>query len=351
VAHDGSVEQEWPREADRPREPQPQQAELSARLDRLPVGHPSSPYCDDGTRKPSPPDLSEYELPLPDEPAYTERDLEAPVEPLTDAEYAAHVQEVRERLSQARVEKLATNEQYTVDPQRQVWSEERVAFHDAIIEDLYQQAADVPCERRAIIAGGLPGAGKSTILEKYAGIDRSQFLTLDPDQIKSELARRELIPQLEGLSPMEASDLAHEESSRITKLIAARAQADGKNIIWDITMSSQPSTERRIADLRSNGYEQIEGIFVDIPPELSEIRVEARHRSDQEKYRSGQGPGGRLIPPEVIRLQADSEWGSTNRRTFEAVKATCDIWKLYDNSVDNRPPLLMNSSEGKKEDE
>ena len=194
-------------------------------------------------------------------------------------------------MSQARVEKLATNEQYTVDPQRQVWSEERVAFHDAIIEDLYQQTADVPCERRAIIAGGLPGAGKSTILEKYAGIDRSQFLTLDPDQIKSELARRELIPQLEGLSPMEASDLAHEESSRITKLIAARAQADGKNIIWDITMSSQPSTERRIADLRSNGYEQIEGIFVDIPPELSEIRVEARHRSDQEKYRSG--PPGR----------------------------------------------------------
>jgi hypothetical protein len=175
--------------------------------------------------------LSEYELPLPDEPACTERDLEAPVESLTDAEYAAHVQEVRERLSQARVEKLATNEQYTVDPQRQVWSEERVAFHDAIIEDLYQQAADVPCERRAIIAGGLPGAGKSTILEKYAGIDRSQFLTLDPDQINSELARRELIPQLEGLSPMEASDLAHEESSRITKLIAARAQADGKNII------------------------------------------------------------------------------------------------------------------------
>ena len=280
MAHDDTVGQERPREADRAREAQPQQTDLSARLERLPVGHPSSPYRDDGTRKPSPPDLSEYELPLPDERACTERDLEAPVEPLTDAEYAAHVQEVRERLSQARVEKLATNEQYTVDPQRQVWSEERVAFHDAIIEDLYQQAADVPCERRAIIAGGLPGAGKSTILEKYAGIDRSQFLTLDPDQIKSELARRELIPQLEGLSPMEASDLAHEESSRITKLIAARAQADGKNIIWDITMSSQPSTERRIADLRSNGYEQIEGIFVDIPPELSEIRVEARHRSD-----------------------------------------------------------------------
>lgn len=346
-----SPDQSRLREADVPHETRVRSDDLRARLERLPANHPSSPFRDDGTRKPPPRDLSEYELPLPDDPGFTERDLEAPVKPLTGPEYSAHVQSVREQLSQARVEKLATNEQYTVDPQRQVWSEARVAFHDAIIENLYQQAADVPCERHAIVAGGLPGAGKSTILERYAGIDRSQFLTLDPDQIKSELARHGLIPQVEGLSPMEASDLAHEESSRITKLIAARAQADGKNIIWDITMSSQPSTERRIADLRSNGYTQIEGIFVDIPPELSVIRVEARHRSDQEKYRNGQGLGGRLVPSEVIHLQDDSEWGSTNRRTFEAIKAKCDIWKLYDNSVNNRPPLLIDSSKEKIEDE
>jgi hypothetical protein len=37
-------------------------------LERLPANHPSSPFRDDGTRKRPPPDLSEYELPLPDEP-------------------------------------------------------------------------------------------------------------------------------------------------------------------------------------------------------------------------------------------------------------------------------------------
>jgi predicted ABC-type ATPase len=352
LAEQGQVpDSSRPREADVPRETRVRSDDLQARLERLPANHPSSPFRDDGTRKPPPPDLSEHELPLPDEPGYTERDLKSPVEPLTDSEYSAGAQEARERLDQARVEKLATNEQHTVDPQRQVWSADRVAFHDEIIEDLYQQAADVPCDRHAIIAGGLPGAGKSTILERYAGVDRSRFLTLDPDQIKSELARRGLIPQVEGLSPMEASDLAHEESSRITKLLAARAQADGKNIIWDITMSSQSSTERRIADLRSNGYTHIEAIFVDIPPELSEMRVEARHRADQERYRNGQGLGGRLIPPEAIRLQSDDEWGSKNRKAFEAVKPSCDTWKLYDNSVDNRPALLMKSSERKIENE
>jgi predicted kinase len=226
-----------------------------------------------------------------------------------------------------------------------------VAVHDAIIEDVYERAADVPCERRAIIAGGPPGAGKSTILENHPGIDRSRFFTLDPDEIKSELAQRGLVPRLEGLSPMEASDLVHEESSRITKLLAARAQADGKNVIWDITMSSRPTTERRIADLRAHGYQQVEGIFVDIPREVSEARAEARHRSDQERFRNGEGLGGRLIPPELISSLADADWGTTNRRTFESVKGSFDAWAMYDNSIDGRPPKLISSSEVKDNDE
>ena len=56
-----------PREPDHPRESRVQPTDLHARLERLPVGHPSSPYRDDGSRKPPPPDLAQYELPLPDE--------------------------------------------------------------------------------------------------------------------------------------------------------------------------------------------------------------------------------------------------------------------------------------------
>jgi hypothetical protein len=67
VARDRADELGHPREADRPQEAHPVEADLSSRLERLPVGHPSSPYSDDGSRKPSPPDLTKYELPLPDE--------------------------------------------------------------------------------------------------------------------------------------------------------------------------------------------------------------------------------------------------------------------------------------------
>ena len=56
-----------PREPDHPREAPAQSADLQSRLERLPVGHPSSPYHGDGSRKPPPPDPADYELPLPDE--------------------------------------------------------------------------------------------------------------------------------------------------------------------------------------------------------------------------------------------------------------------------------------------
>ena len=59
------------------------------------------------------------------------------------------------------------------------------------------------------------------------------------------------MPTVDGLTPMEASDLAHEESSHIAKRLANRAQADGKNVIWDITMAKTGSIAERVESLRA----------------------------------------------------------------------------------------------------
>jgi predicted ABC-type ATPase len=325
--------------------------DLQQRLERLPLGHPSSPFNDNGTRKPPPPRPQELPLPddLPDEARQSlADDPRSPPERLTADQFNEHVQRVRARLDEARAQGLATHEQHTIDPDGETWSKERIVEQKAIIEALYDRAAEVPNDRQAVIAGGLPGAGKTTILESYAGIDRSQFFAIDPDQIKEEMAHRRMIPPLEGLSPMEGSDLAHHESSDISKGLAHRAQADGKNLIWDISMSSSASTSRRIDDLRAAGYTHIRGIFVDIPVDTSIERANVRHQAGLEEYREGKGYGGRYMPHELIADQADDKWGSVNRRNFEELKVRFDSWAIYDNSTYGQAPKLIDSADTQK---
>jgi hypothetical protein len=68
LAEQGRIpDQARPHVADNPHDSQVRPDDLRARLERLPLNHPSSPYRDDGSRKPPPPDLTKYELPLPDE--------------------------------------------------------------------------------------------------------------------------------------------------------------------------------------------------------------------------------------------------------------------------------------------
>ena len=263
---------------------------------------------------------------------------------LADTAWSGHITEVCDGLAKAETAGLTPEQMHTVDGAGQIWTDERAALHMSILEDLYTQAAHVPCEFKAIIAGGLGGAGKTTVLTEHAGIELSQYLMINPDDFKEEMARRGMLPEIEGLSPMEVSDLAHEESSYLALQLASRAQAEGKNIIWDITMSSEKSVKRRIDDLHEAGYNQIDGIFVDIPIATSIRRTESRHREGYEKYLAGEGLGGRYIPPEVLQRQKDEEFGSKNKRAFNALGNEFTNWIIYDNSADGLPAKMIDSS-------
>jgi predicted kinase len=346
---------DWVASREAPAEQGSDREVLRRKLERLPSGHPSSPNQpddsgDDRTRARA--DLTTGRRDSPDAPPG--RPPRAPGDgpdwrPLTDGENAEHVTEVRARLDKARADGLETKLLYTTDADHEQWSEERAVMHDQIIADMYEAARHVPCEHQAILAGGLPGAGKTTVLGQHAGVDRSRYLTINPDDIKTEMAKRGMMPEIEGLTPMEASELAHEESSYIAKQLALRAMSDGKNVIWDITMSSRESTEKRISDLREFGYSRVEAIFVDIPVQTSIQRADSRHRADHDRYGAGHGLGGRYVAAEIIGAQADPDWGSCNRKTFEQVKPKLDAWARYDNSVDGRAPVRAESG-GRDED-
>ncbi len=306
--------------------PPTNRTELKARLDQLEPGHPSSPWQEDGSPKPPVPRLSEFGDPVP---------------PLSDADYKAHVRDVVRGLGHAALADPPIGAEHSIDGEGQIWTPERNKVHAEIASQTYVQARDVPCDRIAIIAGGLGGAGKTTVLKNFAGIDLSQYLMINPDDFKQSLAERGLVENLPNVSPMETTTLYHEESSDIARRLSLRAMADGKNVIWDITMSSEGSTARRIQELKDAGYDQISAVFVDIPVETSLTRSEERHRRGHDQYLAGMGLGGRYVPPDLIQEKADAEFGTTNRRTFEQLKDQFASWSIYDNSVDGRQPVLV----------
>lgn len=320
--------QRWADRLDKIENPASNSTELHERLNKFEPGHPSSPWDEHGQPRPPAPRLAELERLDP---------------PLSDAAYAAHVTDVRRNLEDARASGLRTEKLFALDPDFEEWTVERAQVHKAILSEKWNEATEIPCERRAIIAGGLGGAGKTTVLDEHRKSDQTQYLTIDPDEFKKALADRDLVPVVKGLSPMEASTLAHEESSYLARQLAVRALREGKNVIWDVTMSSSASAGRRVDELRSAGYDRIAGIFVDIPIETSIRRTEDRHRRGCDQFLSGQGSGGRYVPPEVIQAQSDPEFGTKNRRAFEALKSRFDHWAIYDNSVDGRPPILIDS--------
>jgi Zeta toxin len=128
-------------------------------------------------------------------------------------------------------------------------------------------------------------------------------LTVSVDAVLLAMAERGLIPVVEGLSPLEAADLAHAEAQFIGKRLALRALADGRNVIFDISQASRPSVQSWYAAPLRAGY-TVTWVFTKIDAEESVRHSGTAHRRGQEAYRADRGYGGRYIPPEAIRALA-----------------------------------------------
>lgn len=264
------------------------------------------------------------------------------LEPLTDAEWSAHVREVDEKVAEAMAQGLSTDVTYTLNGDRETWLPERVAQQRQIARELYSRGALVPDEGQALFTGGLPGAGKTTALNQNSEIDSSEYLVLNSDDAKERLCEHSMIPEIDGIAPMEAADLIQRESSRIADMVAGMAAAEHKNVIWDTTMGSNRSLDSRLDALRDSGYRHYAALFLDVPIEVSLSRVDQRHREGYEKYRNGDRCEGRHVPASIIEAQADPEYNSVNRRVFEDHKTDFNRWYLYD--ATDIPPALIDQS-------
>jgi Zeta toxin len=183
-----------------------------------------------------------------------------------------------------------------------IWKPERNREQGALVASMYQQARGVPCERRAVVIGGLPGADKDTIL-CLAGVDRSWYFTISIDKVLCHMAARDLIPVVEGMAPLDCADLAHNEAQFLAKRAGLRAMTDGRNLIWDVSMAALPAARALLSALRLAGY-RVKALFAELTVEESIRRADAAHRRGYDEYLAGRGFGGRYIPPEAIRALA-----------------------------------------------
>jgi hypothetical protein len=207
------------------------------------------------------------------------------------------------------------------------------------------EAADIPKEHKALVLGGLPGAGKTTILQPGHPAEKfgvttwnveepvpsgATAVSVAPDNVKEMMIDHGMLPPgLRGLSPREQVLMMHEESTYLSNLFQTRLAEQGYNLVLDNMMDDPGRSEKRMAPLAREGY-QFQGLFVDIPVEESQM-------SARQRYLDGFGTpkGGRLVPSTISRAKQSQHGNmSKNRDTFDTIAARkwFTDWMVVDNT-------------------
>jgi hypothetical protein len=217
---------------------------------------------------------------------------------LNSKQIAERTQYAEEALKIAIKHRLTTDNLYgtRLDDGTIIWDTDRMRQHENIINSIMDNP-NITYNGEAIFSGGLGGAGKTTVLKNHVGVDTSEYVEVNPDDVKEIMAKRGMIPQVAGLTPMECSTLVHEEASYISKVVMARAAQRRANIIVDGVMSNTDSVKNKIRLLHGNGYQRLRCVFVDIAPAVSSQRAIFRYQQGMEEYTQNHvGEGGRYLP-------------------------------------------------------
>ena len=233
------------------------------------------------------------------------------------------------------------------DPITGEFTKERQKLHREILDELHKKYESVPTDGKVIFSAGLPGSGKTTVLqmlkEENSAYDMKNYVVVSSDDMKEEFAKREMIPKIEGLSQMEASTLAHEESSYLADRFLEETSTQNKNVIYDFTCKNFDATSKRMSTLIDSGYEvkNMQFVFVDIPLETAQERALIRYRKGLNDSISSDehAIGGRYLPPYVLETNR-SRTGVYSSKNAEALLAVKSVYNssglpdpiVYDNS-------------------
>lgn len=212
-----------------------------------------------------------------------------------------------------------TRDTYMVDGK---YTDERQKLHDSIRDEyLSKGKINEDGKPELFLTGGLPGAGKSSILKKemYDGY-KEKFVIIDSDAIKEKLAAAD---GLENLGIHAAS--YHAEADDIISDIFSQAVERRMNIGLDGTMKNQKKMLDVVSNFKDMGY-NVEVAFVDLPPQ------KAMERGTERFVR-----GGRFVDPVYIASNDHK-----NPATAQALKDHVDVYRFWNNDVPfGTSPILV----------
>ena len=237
-------------------------------------------------------------------------------EPFSDDEYDRH----RTVIDRAMRANLSSHRLFTKKVKgATVYIPEREALHQKIVADVLELTRDIPNEGKVIVLGGMPGAGKTTVINDN-GMAASGFAVLNPDLAKESLIMSNDFPRITGLAPMEHDDLVSYEANVVYNKVFDALVKQKKNLILDKTLSNFGPVAKNIATLRAAGYSTIDCIFVDVDCDTAYSRIVARHRRGLDAYARGESElGERCVPGTAIhavRPKDGNPYRSMNAQTF-----------------------------------
>jgi len=224
--------------------------------------------------------------------------------------------EVYRRISAAR-QKILTikpTKDLHFDPVNNVYSKKRAELHDRIVTHLVKDGTvAAPGEARALLTGGLPGSGKSSMMKSAVYMNRPyRYVKLDSDRIKRLLARVDGIPKLTY-----QAGAYHAESNDILNRALKRAVAENRYVLYDGTMHSEGKIIKALGNFKKAGY-YTEAAFADLPMEKSIERAVARFL----------GKEGRFVDPIYVASN-----GTHNINNFNKLKKEFSEWRHWNTDV------------------
>lgn len=153
-----------------------------------------------------------------------------------------------------------------------------------------------------ILMVGVPGAGKSTVRNKFLVASKEEYVVLSSDDILDQIAK----DQGKTYDEIFSDNIKFSNSEFSRKF--DQAVREKKNILIDRTNLTPPARKKFIAIGKRNGYRMV-AANIETPP-IEELARRLNNRSETE---------GKTIPADVIRSMISSLIPATKAEGFDDI--------------------------------